>query len=236
MIYGQSIYADEDLYRLKAGLEALSGRYRFEYEIVNMNEIELKLKEEDDVLKILSESEFKHYSSLKLPKNRIQWLAGRYAVKSALFKYKLGGKSLMNLNCIDVLKGYNSAPYIMQYPGIVCSISHSSPYCVGVVSDKRIGIDIEKVAIPEDSLIRYFYSKNEKDVLKNCKDKGEYSIRAMSFWTRKEAVSKLLGLGMKMNFKELDTAEEKIQLSLLPDKDIVLASIDSGNYCLSLAV
>jgi phosphopantetheinyl transferase len=58
----------------------------------------------------------------------------------------------------------------------------------------------------------------------------------MSFWTRKEAVSKLLGLGMKMNFKELDTAEEKIQLSLLPDKDIILASIDSGNYCLSLAV
>jgi hypothetical protein len=40
------------------------------------------------------------------------------------------------------------------------------------VSDKRIGIDIEKVAIPEDSLIRYFYSKNEKDVLTNCKDTG----------------------------------------------------------------
>lgn len=235
MSYKQLINTDKDLYRLKEGLEALAGRYRFEYEIVNMNEIELRLQEGDDLLRVLSESEYNYFMNLKLQKNRIQWLAGRYAVKSALFKYKLGGKSLMNLSCIDVLKGQNSAPYIMQYPAIVCSISHSSPFCVGVVSEHSIGIDIEKVIIPEDSLIRYFYSKNEKEKLMNCKDSKEYSIRAMSFWTRKEAVSKLLRLGMQMDFKELDTADERIQLSL-HDRDIILASIDSGNYCLSLAV
>jgi phosphopantetheinyl transferase len=232
----ESKHTDKELGRLNAGLEVLAGRYKFEFELVNMDEIEHRLEKDDGFISVFSESELNYLHSLKLGKNRIQWLAGRYAVKSALFKYKLGSRSILNLNCIDVLKGQDSASCIAQYPGICCSISHSFPYCVGMVSDRRAGVDLERIFHPNDSLVRFYYSKLEQEALISCKDKDEYSKKAMVFWTRKEALSKYFGLGMKMNFKELDTTDGFIQSDLLPGKNICLVSIESDTFCLSLAV
>ncbi|MFP4017196.1 MAG: 4'-phosphopantetheinyl transferase family protein, partial [Halanaerobiales bacterium] len=213
-------------------------------------------------------------------KRKIQWIAGRYAVKSALLKYliksnrpdyitdlsyldlrssdkgpgigpesedidnfdlrsfglcniELSNKYLRN---IDILKGQDSAPYILQYNDINCSITHSYPFCIGVVSDKKIGIDIERIIPLRKSVIHYFYSEGEKGIIENCKSEDEYARKSISFWTRKEAVSKVLRLGMNMNFRELDTAEDTVYFHYLKNGVINISTFHSNAFCLSIAV
>jgi phosphopantetheinyl transferase len=220
-------------YLIGNSLDSISGLFKFEFCLVNMICTERKLKEKDlSLLSVLSEKEACYMEKLKIHKNRIQWVSGRYAVKSALFKYRTGRCRLMNPSCIDVLKGADSAPYILQYPDLCVSITHSFPYCIGIVSEKRIGVDIEKITEPEDSLIKHFYSIDEKDVLKCLKGTEEYSRQAMVFWTRKEAVSKLLRLGMQLDFKKIDTLRERI---LMDSRDVFIKSFVCKEFCVSIA-
>ena len=216
-------------YIINSFLETNSKIYEFEYQVMDMRRVGEK---DINLLSVLSEEEIRHLDSLKIEKNRIQWIAGRYAVKSALFKYKLERAALMDLSCIDILKGEDSSPYIPQYQDICVSITHSFPYCIGIVSNKKIGVDLEEISEPKESLIRYFYSTGEKAILANFKKSDEYCQRAMIFWTRKEAVSKFLKLGMKMNFKEIDTSEETITID---NYDIYLKSCICGEFALSIA-
>lgn len=220
-------------YLIKNSLDSISGFYKFEFYLMNMIYTERKLEEKDlSLLSVLSEKEAGYMDNLKNHKNRIQWVSGRYAVKSALFKHRLESSGFMNPSCIDVLKGSDSAPYILQYPDLCVSITHSFPYCIGTVSKKRIGVDIEEVIKPEDSFITHFYSANEKKALKSLKGTEEYSRQAMVFWTRKEAVSKLVRLGMQLDFKNIDTSEDKI---LMGNFSVLLKSFVCNEFCVSIA-
>lgn len=218
-------------------IQVLSNYFELYSCIVDMREIGRLYRAKDESLfSILSDAELEFLKELKSPKNRLQWIAGRYAVKSAFFKYKLERQSLLDLRCVDILRGADSAPYLLQYPHVNISITHSFPYCIGVVCEKKVGIDIEKIFQPEDSLIRYFYSNKEQELLMDFKDHNEYSIKSVVYWTRKEAVSKLLGLGMKMNFKELDTTSDELYLNSLYSGPIKLSSFICNDFCVSLAV
>ncbi|HEY9061758.1 MAG TPA: 4'-phosphopantetheinyl transferase superfamily protein [Pseudobacteroides sp.] len=220
-------------YMMRNSLDLLSGSYKFEFCLVNMTDMERRLREKElNLLSVLSEKEMDHFHSLKINKNKIQWAAGRYAVKAALFKYKMSESSLVNPSCIDVLKGRDSAPYILQYPDLCASITHSFPYCIGMVSSNRIGVDLEKAVVPEPSLIEHFYSRNEKDALKGLKGAEEYAKRAMEYWTRKEAASKVVRLGMKLNFKRLDTSRDKV---VIDNCCIRVKSVVCREFCLSIA-
>ncbi|NLL05072.1 MAG: 4'-phosphopantetheinyl transferase superfamily protein [Clostridiaceae bacterium] len=216
-------------FKISSFLETNSRVHEFEYEVMDMRRVGEK---DINLLSVLSEEEIRQLDSLKIEKNRIQWIAGRYAVKSALFKYKLQRAVLMDLSCIDVLKGEDSSPFIPQYQDICVSITHSFPYCIAIVSNKKIGVDLEGISEPNESLIRYFYSTEEKNILENLKKTDEYCQRAMIFWTRKEAVSKLLKLGMRMDFRELNTSKNEMTIG---NYYIYLKSYICGEFALSIA-
>lgn len=210
-------------------LESINKAYGFEFYVADMRKIREKHL---NLLSTLSEKEIEYFDTLKIEKNKIQWLSGRYAVKSALFKYKLERAVLMDFSCIDVLKGVDSAPYILQYPDICVSITHSFPYCIGLIANKNIGIDLEKISELKKSLIYHFYAKGEQDILEEKEGTNEYWQQTMIFWTRKEAVSKFLRLGMKMNFKKLDTSTKTITID---NSSICLKSFICGEFALSIA-
>ncbi|HOV24905.1 MAG TPA: 4'-phosphopantetheinyl transferase superfamily protein [Pseudobacteroides sp.] len=207
--------------------------YGFNFDIINMSILEKSgILASNNIYKILSDAEIAYLKKIKIHKNRLQWVAGRYAVKNAFRKYmKLKAKS--DFGMIDVLKGADSAPYISQYQSYTASITHSYPYCIGVVAEKKIGVDIENIFMPDKSLIKYFYTENERQILKNCIDQDEYSWKAMTYWTRKESVSKLYKLGMNMDFSVLDTTSDSFK-----DKDMVieLKSFRCKDFCISIAV
>lgn len=215
-------------------MESIKKHIDLSYALADMSKMHERLQlGESRCLSLLSEKEAGYLESFKSYKKKLQWLCGRYAVKKALFKYKVSKKCIVDLNCIDVLKGADSAPYIHQYPNINVSITHSFPYCIGVVSEKRIGVDVERIFLVENSLIKFFFSRREKDVLFGISNPNERNVQAIKYWTRKEAVSKFLRLGMKMNFKELDTVDDVLEAG---DYKIKLFSFICDDCCLSLAI
>lgn len=217
-------------YKISSCLESVKDLYQFEYHILDMRG---KGEKDLNLLSVLSERELEHLEKLKIEKNRIQWISGRYCVKSALSKYKLDRGVFMDLSGIDVLKGENSSPFIVQYPLLCVSITHSFPYCIGVVAEHKIGIDLEKISEHKESLTKYFYSLKEQEFLEYFKGTDEYWKQAMVMWTRKEAVSKLFKLGMQMEFKKICTLKDEIDLK---DFHICLKSFICIEYALSIAV
>ena len=111
------------------------------------------------------------------------------------------------------------------------SISHSGNYVMCVLSDRRVGIDIE-------NKFRSVFSEAKEEQLrkiaKKCLTMGE-EIRfetcdedkkvdlMLHYWTRKESYSKAIGMGLGIDFSTIDTEK----------KDALYWSdwLEEGYYC-----
>lgn len=93
------------------------------------------------------------------------------------------------------------------------SISHSGDYVTCVISDRKVGIDIENDA-------RTIFSKDKEkhrdsigNKCLNQKEKLHFQICAenkktelfLKYWTRKESYSKAIGKGLGIDFATIDT-------------------------------
>ncbi len=86
------------------------------------------------------------------------------------------------------------------------SLSHSNLYSALVVSDREVGIDIEKI-IYVDSIFKRYFNDEEKDFVNKSinRDKAFTEI-----WTRKEAYLKRIGIGLNPNLKEVNGLDRSI--------------------------
>lgn len=82
------------------------------------------------------------------------------------------------------------------------SISHSNGRCAVCVSEKEIGIDIEKIADRDfEKIVRKTFSEKEREYYFNSKSPQTF----YEIWTRKEAYSKISGEGIRDIMKATDT-------------------------------
>ena len=95
------------------------------------------------------------------------------------------------------------------------SISHSGNYVVCVLSDRRVGIDIEnkfRSVFSEskeeqlDRIAQKCLTMGEEIHFQSC-ESYEKTEMLMNFWTKKESYSKALGKGLAMDFSKIDTEE-----------------------------
>lgn len=142
------------------------------------------------------------YNSLNIiDKNKIDKLINTKDKKlSILSKYLL--KSILSqnyhLDYNNIYYNENGKPLIK---GIYFNISHSNEYVVIVLSNNKIGIDIEKIREVDLNIINYFCTDKEKDyILKsNNKYKSLFEI-----YTLKEAYFKMIGTNL-FNIKSIDS-------------------------------
>lgn len=82
------------------------------------------------------------------------------------------------------------------------SISHSSGRCAVCVSEREIGIDIEKITDRDfEKIVRKTFGEKEREYyFKNKTPQAFYEI-----WTRKEAYSKISGEGIRDVMRGTDT-------------------------------
>ncbi len=81
------------------------------------------------------------------------------------------------------------------------SLSHCREAVCCAISDSPVGIDIESVSRKvSDSLIRYSMTSEEAEGIALSIDKDRAFLR---LWTQKEAVAKLLGTGIRDDFKHI---------------------------------
>lgn len=184
---------------------------------------------------ILTPQEQKIFNSFKFKKKREDWFAGRIAAKKAFKQYlNIIGKSY-NIN-ISVFNNQDGSPYIYEFPHLELSISHSSQYAISIISKSKVGIDLEKIIQHNLSILKYYFSKKETLIIK----KKNYSNDKLNelitmYWTRKEAVAKYLKLGMKLDFKNLDTTSNIFSVSAISNQNIKLKTQRINDYYLSIA-
>ena len=112
---------------------------------------------------------------------------------------------------LEFLKNENGKPYILNNP-LYFNLAHTKDAFVIAFSRAELGIDIEgERKISEKIKAKYFTEKekNEDDVL---------------IWTKKEALVKLLGTGIK-DISKADTNRN----------DVIFFTKESGNYKISCA-
>ncbi len=97
-------------------------------------------------------------------------------------------------------------PYASNLPGIFFSISHSGNFIAAVISDKDVGIDIEKLRILPvkaskkiccDEELHYIFGKSKCDIDFNKEQPPDVIKRFLEIWTSKEAYYKCVGTDIK---------------------------------------
>jgi 4'-phosphopantetheinyl transferase len=151
---------------------------------------------------LLSPREEKILAGLGHVPRRRKWLMGRAAAKRLVCDTL--GEDQVAQKTISVLNQPSGEPFVLIEGkggwGRAVSISHRSE--VGMAAAPldeaaRIGADIETIEPRDPALVRQFYSDGEAQIVEAAgTDRDEIVSR---IWSAKEAVLKLLGLGLRID-------------------------------------
>lgn len=103
--------------------------------------------------------------------------------KPPVFEYLDGGK-----------------PVIAGHPEIHFNFSHSGNVALCAIDNQPIGVDIEMPRKITPSLISYTMNEDEREKIASATDQ---ITMFLSFWTKKEAVLKLTGEGIRSDLKKV---------------------------------
>jgi 4'-phosphopantetheinyl transferase len=170
-------------------------------------------------------------------KRKVEWLAGRIAAKSAFERYSAPAGSTAPMLPASVLNNEARVPYILDHPEVHVSITHSHGYAVAVVAPFDVGVDLEKIEQRPLALTHYFFSEEEQKLaLEVGEDSWARDCMITRIWSRKEAVSKFLRQGGKLDFKKLNVVDSEVLLGRGSRQRVRLLSAERDVYCISIAV
>lgn len=188
------------------------------------------LKKTDHLIFCLNHDEIDKYNSLYFVKDKNNFLLGRFCIKfliSILFHQKCDEIRIEQAD-------FHSKPFLKERENkLFFNISHTSDVvAVAISSFFKLGIDIETVRSNKanELVINTYFTGNEADKIRN----SLYPDKLFShFWTRKEAVIKLLGGHLLEQIKSFDVSEEKFvfmkKLSSNQPENIYLQSFELNN-------
>lgn len=163
-----------------------------EYKIININDIN-KAEILNFYNNINSSKKIK-IDKIRNKKRKIQSVLGEYLLKELLKIYNI---SYSNINYIYNEEG---KPYIKDY-NIYFNISHSHDYVITVISNKEIGVDIEKIRKTNISIINRICTNKEKEYV--LSSNIDIEKRLFEIFTLKEAYFKMKGLNLN-NLKSVE--------------------------------
>ena len=169
---------------------------------MNYRYLVVKTEESPKAEDFLTVFEFKQYQQFDVAKRAQEWLAGRYAVKKLATEF-------FNLPFIkmQVKNARNGVPVLQTEGGnhLTISLSHRGEYAAAAISmtGDLIGIDIEKIEPREDGWAKEFFREDE--ISENTPE------FLTELWAKKEAVLKLLQLGLSVPAKDVKITKNKIE-------------------------
>lgn len=167
------------------------------------------------------------YQNLRSPKRRGEFVAGRMAAKQTV----AAGTFSMGAEDLEIGRDASGAPKIRGRNGVHLSISHADAFAVAVAAPFPVGVDLECNAPRPSSLLRYFYSDNERRLLNAVKFSGRERV-VNQLWTRKEAAAKVGGWGGTLLFREVDCIGRTVTIQ---GETLVLRSGSTRGYVASIA-
>jgi len=156
----------------------------------------------------LTEREKVEYAALKAENRKREWLSARVTLKKIL----MDGKIIESPTHCQTEKDRFGCPRVRVRKEDIsmimnCSISHKKGVacvCISCFPEMRLGIDMESITERPWRVRRAFI--NRCDLLEGVREvKKNYTI----LWACKEAASKVIGLGMLMDFRKLTIRGDK---------------------------
>ncbi len=157
----------------------------------------------------------------RLLKTNIDKLKIRHISGEILAKYvctMLVGKSFSDIEIVYDAVG--KAFY--KNEDIYFNISHSGDYLILAVSDKPVGVDIEKRKNFNFRIAERFFSASEYQWL-NAQPKVEFESNFLKIWTAKEAYVKATGRGIAADFTDFSVCGHRFGEFKIADEQRILA-------------
>jgi phosphopantetheinyl transferase len=140
-----------------------------------------------------------------LPRRR-KWLLGRAAAKRLV--RAMSGPQPVAETGISVLNRPSGEPFVLvegrgewEFP---ISVSHRSEVGLAAVPEDRgarIGADIETIEPRDPALVRQFFTSGEAELVASSGSAADEVVARI--WSAKEAVLKLLGLGLRLDTRSI---------------------------------
>jgi phosphopantetheinyl transferase len=182
------------------------------------------------VEQFLTASEMRRYESFKIDKRRNDWALGRYALKK-LLKEQTG----LDFKRWTVDTAESGAPFALsdgKTTNLRVSISHSNGYGAACFSlTNKVGIDIELIEERSKAWAEMCFTKTELA-------RGADAEYLTELWAKKEAVSKILNIGLTAGLHQMEFDGNKINFygRLAGTKDIkVDVNRDLKNFITAIA-
>ncbi|MFC5718655.1 4'-phosphopantetheinyl transferase family protein [Streptomyces gamaensis] len=160
----------------------------------------------------LTAREAAHAATLRLPRRRREWLAGRLAVKHAVLAHRRGqgpGRTRAPLSTRDVrvdalAHGLRAGKPFVELPGppVEIGLTHSADFAVAVCGPRPVGVDLEHARIVPPHLRALL----EEDADPAARDPDRRRLTAMPLplrWACKEAVLKYFGFGLRVDPRDV---------------------------------
>ena len=111
-------------------------------------------------------------------------------------------------------------PYCKSHPEIFFSLSHSDDFLALAVSDREVGIDIEKIREAKENLVHRVCSENEiKEIYSSERPDKAFT----EIWTKKEAYLKALGTGIDRELTTIDTTDKNLSFVTESDESFIVS-------------
>jgi phosphopantetheine--protein transferase-like protein len=169
--------------------------------------------------KVLTRDEQRDWKRLRSDRRRGEWLAARIAAKDLACRFVLEFHGYRpNLEDIAVVKDDNGAPYLQWVEGTDASktdlalpnvtVTHAEGVAIAAIAAPgtpcRVGVDLESVEERNESFADNYFTEDERAIEMYVGDRpAERSAKLTALWSVKEAVSKALGLGLKLALGEI---------------------------------
>ena len=164
-------------------------------------EIPKHYSEENNLLSLLSENE-----KMRASKFATSALASRYIISQGILRRILANYLSINPEAISYTFGTYKKPYLEdKTSNIQFNLSHSGDMAlVAISSEDEVGVDIEIIneKALEKNLAPSILSPNEFTAFQRMQ-KMQQIEAFFSAWTHKEALLKLMGVGLYKEMKEL---------------------------------
>ena len=166
----------------------------------------------------------KKINNLKNDKNKILSIEGEMLLDKLLKKYYN-----LNYNDINFKVNKNGKPFINN-KNIYFNISHSNEHVITCVSNKKIGVDIEKIRMVNLNIINQFATENEKEYILSTNK--EIEKRLFTVYCLKEAYIKYKGLILN-NIKDIEFIFNKNEI-LCSDNNVNIKIININNNIIAI--
>jgi 4'-phosphopantetheinyl transferase len=159
----------------------------------------------DFKIPFLSPHEFTTVNGFKAQKKQIEWLCGRFSLKT-LVNETLGPD--IPLSHIQVSYQEKGAPFLSDYPDMPVSLSHSGDYtavALGETGHITMGLDIEQIGnTPDATFMKTAFTQRE--ILHMTPTPHEI----FRHWTLKEAFLKYIKMGFNENLHRVEIIDNQI--------------------------